>query len=69
MTPATLKAEYDRILRTAAIDVMVQGADAANVADRLLRALAEIRVRRSGLPPQWPCRSPKPAALPRRSPA
>lgn len=42
VTPATLKAEYDRILRTAAIDVMVQGADAANVADRLLRALAEI---------------------------
>ena len=39
VTPATLKAEYDRILRTAAIDVMVQGADAGNVAERLLRAL------------------------------
>ena len=42
VTPQTLKAEYDRILRTAAIDVMVQGADAANVAERLLCALEKV---------------------------
>ena len=42
VTPATLKAEYDRILRTASIDVMVQGADADNVAERLLQALQAV---------------------------
>lgn len=43
VTPATIKAEYDRILSTASIDVMVQGADAARVADRLLQKLEHIR--------------------------
>ena len=39
VTPAALKAEYDRILSTSLIDVMVQGADAARVAERLLHRL------------------------------
>ena len=43
VTPATVKAEYDRILSVAAIDVMVQGIDAARVADHLLRKLATVR--------------------------
>lgn len=42
VTPATLKAEYDRILRSSAIDVMVQGADAGHVTERLLRALESV---------------------------
>ncbi|MGN0976358.1 MAG: M16 family metallopeptidase [Gemmiger sp.] len=42
VTPATVKAEYDRILSTASIDVMVQGADAGRVADRLLQKLENI---------------------------
>ncbi|MDD4851112.1 MAG: insulinase family protein [Gemmiger sp.] len=42
VTPATLKAEYDRILATAAIDVMVQGADADRVADKLLERLQTV---------------------------
>ena len=36
VTPQSLKAEYDRILSTASIDVMVQGVDEARVADLLL---------------------------------
>ena len=43
VTPQSVKAEYDRILSAAAIDVMVQGADADRVADRLLRHLAGVR--------------------------
>ncbi len=43
VTPATLKAEYDRILSTASIDVMVQGADSARVADLLLQKLEKVR--------------------------
>lgn len=39
VTPQSLKAEYDRILANASIDVMVQGADEARVADLLLRKL------------------------------
>ncbi|MGN0983561.1 MAG: M16 family metallopeptidase [Gemmiger sp.] len=40
VTPATLKAEYDRILATASIDVMVQGADADRVAQMVLVCLS-----------------------------
>lgn len=36
VTPQTLKAEYDRILSLASIDVMVQGADPALVEELLL---------------------------------
>ena len=43
VTPASLKAEYDRILATASIDVMVQGVDEARVADMLLRKLEGVR--------------------------
>ena len=39
VTPQSLKAEYDRILSTAYIDVMVQGVDEARVADMLLKKL------------------------------
>ena len=39
VTPQSLKAEYDRILSTASIDVMVQGVDEARVADLLLKKL------------------------------
>ena len=42
VTPASLKAEYDRILSSATIDVMVQGADPARVADLLLQKLQGI---------------------------
>lgn len=42
VTPESLKAEYDRILAAASIDVMVQGADAGRVADRLLEKLSAI---------------------------
>ena len=40
VTPQSLKAEYDRILSTASIDVMVQGADPALVEELLLQKLA-----------------------------
>ena len=43
VTPQTLKAEYDRILSTASIDVMVQGADAARVGEMLLQKLGGVR--------------------------
>ena len=56
VTPQTLKAEYDRILSTASIDVMVQGVDEARVADLLLRKLESIR------------RDPQPFALPMAMP-
>lgn len=56
VTPASLKAEYDRILSTASIDVMVQGVDEARVADLLLRKLEGIR------------RDPQPFALPMAMP-
>ena len=52
VTPASLKAEYDRILATASIDVMVQGVDEARVADLLLRKLEGVR------------RTPQPFAAP-----
>ena len=42
VTPASLTAAYKDILRTASIDVMVQGADADNVAERLLQALQAV---------------------------
>lgn len=42
VTPATLKAEYDRILANAVIDVMVQGADADSVASLVLQRLQGI---------------------------
>ena len=42
VTPASLKAEYDRILATATIDVMVQGADEDRVADLLLQKLQNL---------------------------
>ena len=38
VTPQSLKAEYDRILSTASIDVMVQGVDEARVAEMLLKS-------------------------------
>lgn len=56
VTPASLKTEYDRILSTASIDVMVQGVDEARVADLLLRKLESIR------------RDPQPFALPMAMP-
>ena len=57
MTPQSLKAEYDRILSTAYIDVMVQGVDEARVADMLLKKLDGIR------------RDPRPFAAPVAMPA
>lgn len=57
MTPQSLKAEYDRILSTAYIDVMVQGVDEARVADMLLKKLDGIR------------RDPRPFAAPIAMPA
>ena len=57
MTPQSLKAEYDRILSTAYIDVMVQGVDEARVADMLLKKLDGIR------------RDPHPFAAPVAMPA
>lgn len=56
VTPQSVKAEYDRILSTAAIDVMVQGADADRVADRLLQRLADI--------PRTPAPVSEPLAVP-----
>lgn len=52
VTPASLKAEYDRILANASIDVMVQGADEDRVAGLLLQKL-------QGVP-----RTPQPFAPP-----
>lgn len=52
VTPASLKAEYDRILANASIDVMVQGADEDRVAGLLLQKL-------QGVP-----RTPQPFASP-----
>ena len=58
VTPASLKAEYDRILSTATIDVMVQGADEARVADLLLQKLQGVQrmpqpfAPNMGMPPQ-----------------
>ena len=57
VTPQSLKAEYDRILSTAYIDVMVQGVDEARVADMLLKKLDGIR------------RDPHPFAAPIAMPA
>lgn len=57
VTPQSLKAEYDRILSTAYIDVMVQGVDEARVADMLLKKLDGIR------------RDPRPFAAPVAMPA
>ena len=56
VTPESVKAEYDRILSTASIDVMVQGADAARVADRLLARLQNVR--RAPQPLSPPCAMP-----------
>lgn len=57
VTPASLKAEYDRILSSATIDVMVQEADPARVADLLLQKLQGI------------ARDPQPFAPPMGMPA
>ena len=57
VTPASLKAEYDRILSSATIDVMVQGADEARVADLLLQKLQHL------------ARQPQPFAAPMGMPA
>ena len=57
VTPQTLKAEYDRILQSAVIDVMVQGADADNVAALVQERLAGIR--------RTPCAYAAPVAMPR----
>lgn len=57
VTPQTLKAEYDRILQSAVIDVMVQGADADSVAALLQERLAGIR--------RTPCAYAAPVAMPR----
>ena len=57
VTPATLKAEYDRILAAASIDVMVQGADAQRVGELLLQKLQGVR------------RAPQPFAEPLAMPA
>ena len=42
VTPASLKAEYDRILSLSSIDVMVQGADAVRVEELLLEKLENV---------------------------
>ena len=60
VTPTTLKAEYDRILRSASIDVMVQGADAGRVADLLLQKLQTV--------PRSPQRFASAMAMPVRDP-
>ena len=57
VTPQTLKAEYDRILQSAVIDVMVQGADADSVAALVQERLAGIR--------RDPCAYAAPVAMPR----
>lgn len=57
VTPQSLKAEYDRILANASIDVMVQGADEERVADLLLQKLQGVR------------RTPQPFASPMGMPA
>ena len=57
VTPQSLKAEYDRILSTASIDVMVQGVDEARVADLLLKKLEGLH------------RDPQPFAAPTAMPA
>lgn len=56
VTPAALKAEYDRILACASIDVMVQGADEERVAELLMDKLARIR--------RAPVRFAAPVAMP-----
>lgn len=57
VTPASLKAEYDRILESASIDVMVQGVDESRVAERLLDKLSALH------------RQPQPFAAPMGMPA
>ena len=57
VTPQSLKAEYDRILSTAYIDVMEQGVDAARGAEKLRKQLDGIR------------RDPHPFAAPVAMPA
>ena len=57
VTPQTLKAEYDRILQSAVIDVMVQGADADSVAVLVQERIAGIR--------RDPCAYAAPVAMPR----
>ena len=42
VTPASLKAEYDRILSLSSIEVMVQGADAVRVEELLLEKLENV---------------------------
>lgn len=69
VTPQSLKAEYDRILSTAYIDVMVQGVDEARVADMLLKSSTASAVTRARLPRPSPCPPRRCAILKRRSPA
>ena len=59
VTPATLKAEYDRILRAASIDVMVQGADADRVAALLLGYLDRLGGARAPQPFAAPVAMPR----------
>ncbi len=61
VTPATLKAEYDRILQSARIDVTVQGADAARIGELLLQKLGGV--------PRAPQPYAPPLAMPRQAPA
>ena len=68
VTPQSLKAEYDRILSTASIDVMVQGVDEARVADLLLKKLEVCTAIRSRLLPPPRCLPCRCATLRRRSP-
>ena len=69
VTPQTLKAEYDRILSLASIDVMVQGADPTLVEELLLQKLAGAARSPSALPCRWPCPLLKPSTSARKSPA
>ena len=56
VTPASVKAEYDRILSACTIDVMVQGLDPAPVAQALLRRLEGVP--RRPVPPAAPMAMP-----------
>lgn len=59
VTPATLKAEYDRILAAASVDVIVQGADEARVAELLLGYLAKLEGKRAPQPFAAPVAMPR----------
>ncbi len=69
VTPQTLKAEYDRILSLASIDVMVQGADPALVEICCCKSWLGAAAAPSALPCRWPCPLLKPSTSARKSPA